>query len=61
MDEVGLSISYSSSPNCQTHPFIYSPSNSPDNLIPYSLLILKQDFNVNDILSRDYFNGITEK
>jgi hypothetical protein len=61
MDELGLAVQHSESPNSVSYPFLFSINNQIDqNLIAYNLLIIKQPLLPGHFVTRDFLAGIND-
>uniref|UniRef100_A0A6P7GS82 Tubulin--tyrosine ligase-like protein 12 n=1 Tax=Diabrotica virgifera virgifera TaxID=50390 RepID=A0A6P7GS82_DIAVI len=56
MDEVGIAVIHSDDPNCRIVPFVYV-----NDQITYSILFPIKDIQKEDIICRDFGEGITDK
>jgi hypothetical protein len=62
-DEVGASICHSDTPNTKLAPLIYSPNCQVDDpqTMTYTVLWPVKDIPKDELLYRDYLNGVSEK
>jgi tubulin--tyrosine ligase-like protein 12 len=62
-DEAGSAIQHSDDPNVKVFPFYYSPKNKIDDAdnISYTIMFPLKDLKKNDVIYRNYLNGVTEE